>query len=71
MANKTRIRVVVDEDPTIIQQLDTIAEREGITRSDVLRRAIRGMLFSLPKFPACEKLSIEGKITQPLSKEPL
>lgn len=48
MSDKTKIRIVVDEDADIVARLDAIAEREAISRSDMLRRAIRRMLFSLP-----------------------
>lgn len=48
MSEKSRIRIVVDEDPAIIARLDAIAERESLSRSDVVRRAIRRLVFSLP-----------------------
>lgn len=51
MADKPKIRLVVDEEAAIVEKLDVIAQREGIARSDVLRRAIRSLLFSLPVVP--------------------
>lgn len=51
MTEKSKVRLVVDEDAAIVARLDAIAESEGIARSDVLRRAIRRLLFSLPNVP--------------------
>lgn len=51
MTDKPKVRIVVDEDAALVAQLDAIAEAEGIARSDVLRRAIRRLLFSLPNVP--------------------
>ena len=56
MTDKSKIRLVVDEDAAIVARLDAIAEAEGIARSDVLRRAIRRLLFSLPNVPANENI---------------
>lgn len=57
MSDKAKIRLVVDEDAAIVARLDAIAEAEGIARSDVLRRAIRRLLFSMPTIPASENIS--------------
>lgn len=46
-----KIRIVVDEDASIVARLDALAETEGLSRSDMLRRAIRRLLFSLPTVP--------------------
>lgn len=46
MTEKPKIRIVVDEDAAIVAKLDIIAEAEGLSRSDMLRRAIRRLLFS-------------------------
>jgi metal-responsive CopG/Arc/MetJ family transcriptional regulator len=51
MSEKTKIRLVVDEDAAIVARLDAMAEAEGIARSDILRRAIRLLVFSAPKVP--------------------
>lgn len=51
MSDKPKIRVVVDEDVTIIERLDAMAKAEGVARSDMLRRAIRQLVFSAPKVP--------------------
>lgn len=56
MTDKPKIRLVVDEDAAIVAKLDAIAEAEGIARSDVLRRAIRRLLFSLPNVPTNENI---------------
>lgn len=40
------------DDAAVIAQLDAIARDEGISRADVLRRAIRRYLFSLATVPA-------------------
>lgn len=42
-----KIRITVDEDPVIVQRLDALADAEGLSRNDILRRAIRRLLFSL------------------------
>jgi metal-responsive CopG/Arc/MetJ family transcriptional regulator len=57
MNDKIKIRIVVDEDEGIVKRLDAIAESEGIARSDVLRRAIRRLLFSMPNVLTDEKFS--------------
>lgn len=51
MTDKQKIRLVVDEDVAIVAKLDAIAADEGIARSDVLRRAIRRLVFSSPTVP--------------------
>lgn len=58
MTDKSKIRIVVDEDAPIVERLDAIAEAEGLSRSDILRRAIRRLIFSsnVPTF---------GKIPEP------
>lgn len=56
MTEKTKIRLVVDEEPAIVARLDAIADAEGIARADVLRRAIRRLLFSLPIVPTSESV---------------
>ena len=48
MTDKTKIRIVVDEDKAIVDRLDAIAATESISRADVLRRAIRKLVFSSP-----------------------
>jgi metal-responsive CopG/Arc/MetJ family transcriptional regulator len=52
MTDKPKIRIVVDEDAPIVERLDAIAEAEGLSRSDILRRAIRRLIFSssVPNF---------------------
>lgn len=62
MISKGKIRLVVDEDEAIVSRLDQIAEAEGLARADVLRRAIRRLLFSMPCVLTDENLSTE--ITQ-------
>lgn len=52
MTDKPKIRIVVDEDASIVAQLDQVADAESISRADVLRRAIRRYLFSLTTVPA-------------------
>ena len=54
MTEKTKIRIVVDEDTDIVAKIDAMAEAEGLSRSDMLRRAIRRLLFSLPVVPVGE-----------------
>lgn len=56
MTEKTKIRIVVDEDTAIVARLDAIAENEGIARADVLRRAIRRLVFSPPNVPTFENI---------------
>jgi len=46
MTDKPKIRIVVDEDAPIVERLDAMAEAEGLSRSDMLRRAIRRLLSS-------------------------
>lgn len=61
MIGKNKIRLVVDEDENIVKQIDAIAEAEGIARADVLRRAIRRLLFSLPSVITTDNLSEEDE----------
>jgi len=49
MTDNPKIRIVVDEDATIVARIDAIAKSESISRSDVLRRAIRRLVFSMPQ----------------------
>ena len=56
-----KIRIVVDEDATIVARLDELADVEGLSRSDMLRRAIRRLLFSLPSVPEIGNNSKEGE----------
>lgn len=56
MSEKNKIRIVVDEDADIVARIDAIAEFESISRSDVLRRAIRRLLLSLPIVPTIENI---------------
>jgi metal-responsive CopG/Arc/MetJ family transcriptional regulator len=51
MTDKAKVRIVVDEDATIVARLDAIAERESISRADVLRRAIRLLIFTTRGVP--------------------
>lgn len=51
MTNEQKIRVVVDEDVAVIERLDAMAKAEGVARSDMLRRAIRKLVFSSPAVP--------------------
>jgi len=57
MISKGKVRLVVDEDQTIVARLDEIAEAEGLARADILRRAIRRLLFSMPGVLTTDKLS--------------
>lgn len=52
MTEKLKIRIVVDEDAAIVAQLDAMADAEGLARADILRRAIRRLLFfsTVPTF---------------------
>lgn len=53
MIKDSKIRLVVDEERAIVEKLDAMAKAEGITRSDMLRRAIRHIAFSSPSVPTC------------------
>lgn len=57
MITEGKIRITVDEDRTIVAKLDAIAEAEGLARADVLRRAIRRLIFSMPDILTNDKLS--------------
>lgn len=59
MIAKGKVRLVVDEDEKIVAQLDDMAEAEGLARADILRRAIRRLLFSMPDVLTIDKLSRE------------
>lgn len=59
MTDKEKVRIVVDEDKAIVDRLDAIAAAESISRADVLRRAIRRLVFSSPT------LSTFGTIAEP------
>lgn len=51
MTDKAKIRIVVDEDAAVVARLDALAEREALSRADMLRRAIRLLVLSTPTFP--------------------
>lgn len=59
MTDKPKVRIVVDEDATIVERLDAIAAAESISRADVLRRAIRRLVFPLPTVPTFGNISEE------------
>lgn len=59
MISKGKIRIVVDEDQAIVAQIDAIAEAEGLARADVLRRAIRRLIFSMPAVLTSDNVSHE------------
>lgn len=42
-----KVRITVDEDPAIVARMDALADAEGLSRNDIMRRAIRRLLFSL------------------------
>jgi predicted transcriptional regulator len=42
-----KIRITVDEEPSIVARIDALAEAEGLSRNDIMRRALRRLLFSL------------------------
>lgn len=46
MTEKSKIRIVVDEYTDVVAQIDAMAEAESLSRSDIIRRAIRRLLFS-------------------------
>jgi hypothetical protein len=64
---KSKIRLVVDEDAAIVARLNAIAEAEGIARSDVLRRAIRRLLFSMPSIPTFGNPPEVTETTEPVN----
>lgn len=65
MSEPERIQVTVVEDTAIIAHIDRIAQHEGLKRSDILRRAIRHWLRSLPDG------SINGSLPQMEEVEPI
>lgn len=59
MTDKQKIRIVVDEDADIVARLDALAVPEGLSRADMLRRAIRRLIFSSPNILTDEKITRE------------
>lgn len=59
MSDKPKIRIVVDEDAEIVARLDALAVPEGLSRADMLRRAIRRLLFSSPNILIDESIPRE------------
>ena len=55
MTEKSKIRIVVDEYTDVVAQIDAMAEAESLSRSDIIRRAIRRLLFS-STVPASENI---------------
>jgi metal-responsive CopG/Arc/MetJ family transcriptional regulator len=51
MSDKPKMEIVlaVKETAEIVAVMDRVAEREGVSRSDIARRAFRQFVFSLPK----------------------
>jgi metal-responsive CopG/Arc/MetJ family transcriptional regulator len=47
MPAKGKVRITVDEELEIVEKLDELARAEGLSRNDIVRRAIR--LFLMPK----------------------
>lgn len=48
MTSTPKISVTYMEDPDLVTRIDTIADSEGLKRADILRRAVRRYLSSLP-----------------------
>lgn len=59
---KRNIYTFEEDDPAIIEQLDLRAKQEGTSRSALIRRGIRFVLFSLPPIPVFENTT-EQKTT--------
>lgn len=57
MPSTGKVRITVDEESFIVEKLDALASAEGLSRNDIMRRAIRRFLFSLSSG------SFEGTIT--------
>lgn len=55
MTDKPQVKISLDLDVEIVSQIDKIAEDEGTSRSAIIRRAIRMLLFSMPSVPTSEK----------------
>jgi metal-responsive CopG/Arc/MetJ family transcriptional regulator len=62
MTDKPKIRLVVDEDAEIVAKIDELAALEGLSRSDMLRRAIRRLF--LTKVPARGNIPQAQPITE-------
>lgn len=57
MSNPTDMMIAFEEkDRTIIERLDEMARTEGTSRSALIRRAIRQMVFSVSKLPESDKM---------------
>lgn len=56
MANDERQKYSFDEYPSIMRQIDDLAEREGTTRTALIRRGLRMVLSSLPDIPTSGNL---------------
>lgn len=64
MSEKELVKITFDEEATIINRLDEIAQAEGTSRAALIRRAVRQLIFSSPKFPTFEKLP---EISEPVA----
>jgi metal-responsive CopG/Arc/MetJ family transcriptional regulator len=62
MRERIKPRIVVDDEQEIVDQLDAIAAAEGISRSDVVRRALRLLLFSSGRVPTDENAPADAAI---------
>lgn len=58
---KRNIYTFEEDDPTIIERLDERAKEEGTSRSALIRRGIRFVLFSLPPVPDLGKFPDKEK----------
>lgn len=51
MDDTRKVTFSIQEDADVLDRLDRLAEKEGTSRSAIIRRAIRQLLFSLSIVP--------------------
>lgn len=51
MEDTRKITISIQEDPQMLARIDQMAEEEGTSRSAIIRRAIRRLVFSTSAVP--------------------
>jgi hypothetical protein len=61
----SKLRVTFDDERTIIEQIDRLAANEAVARADMIRRALRQLLLTMPVCPNEVTVTLTSQPVQP------
>jgi hypothetical protein len=67
MTEQKKIQVTVLEDTSIIDRIDAMAQAEGLQRADILRRAIRLLVFGVSVRSTGGSVALPDETTEPIA----